>query len=565
MSQPDFSEYVNNICKGIKSRPMREDIMEELTTHLEDNYERNLAVGMTEDEARLDAMKKMGDGELLSYYLSEVHSRSPIKEMNSTLVQVILGFVCMNFIFSGTFKEIIVILGIILMFSPLLRLRKINGKAEKAFHFFNFFALTQLFYYCISIGSILPLWTANIYFVVNALFKGLFWFFLFSSLNETCEKHLGEESKKPKLVLCGAFYMILSFITGGVLILTEGETITINDFIAPIVLIFMFIYTVVQLVRTKNILWNADSEYGILPADKKHFTVYTCVLSVCVATVLIFNYASSTQKPVKTELVIHDVSVEEQSEADKIRHKMLDWDVQPQIVEDLPDSEILKYKDAAFVTWGAEGGSMWNGSSGVNSTVWYYCFFFPDEGNYSYPFDARLLCYIESDYSDKIKSFYRKGFYYAPWDNILPLNTGEGLNDSFISIVTDEKGKKYNAEPFYTYNLGDDYALEWPKGFEYKEEKGQRVYYAANISIQTFAENVTIHTDTLRKRSFLNFKYYTTADFAETILDYGNVISRGEGLFPYSWKEHPLFIWNADNMENEENIKKLIGKSKEMK
>lgn len=61
MSQPDFSEYVNNICKGIKSRPMREGIMEELTNHLEDNYERNLAVGMTEDEARLDAMKKMGD------------------------------------------------------------------------------------------------------------------------------------------------------------------------------------------------------------------------------------------------------------------------------------------------------------------------------------------------------------------------------------------------------------------------------------------------------------------------------------------------------------------------
>ena len=207
---------------------------------------------------------------------------------------------------------------------------------------------------------------------------------------------------------------------------------------------------------------------------------------------------------------------------------------------------------------------MWNGSSGVDSTVWFYCFFLYDKNSNS-SYDVRLLCYIESDYSDKIKSFYRKGFYYAPWDNILPLNTGEGLNDSFISIVTDEKGKKYNAEPFYTYNLGDDYALEWPKGFEYKEEKGQRVYYAANISIQTFAENVTIHTDTLRKRSFLNFKYYTTADFAETILDYGNVISRGEGLFPYSWKEHPLFIWNADNMENEENIKKLIGKSKEMK
>ena len=471
----------------------------------------------------------------------------------------------MNFFLKGSVKDILFILGIPIIFSALLRIRKLNGRTEKAFHFFNFSVIARLALYCMRLGRILPVYFECRFVAVIFVLQGIFWFLLFTGLHNFCQPYLTEDKKKPHLYFCGVYHLMLCFLNGFIVALSEGENVDIPSFILPLFMIFMYFYGTVQLTRMRSILWDADGEYGILPADKKHFTVYTCVLAVCVATVLIFNYASSNQKPVKTELVIHDVSVEEQSEADKIRQKMLDWDVQPQIVEDLPDSEILKYKDAAFVTWGADGGSMWNGSSGVNSTVWYYCFFFPDEGNYSYPFDARLLCYIESDYSDKIKSFYRKGFYYAPWDNILPLNTGEGLNDSFISIVTDEKGKKYNAEPFYTYNLGDDYALEWPKGFEYKEEKGQRVYYAANISIQTFAENVTIHTDTLRKRSFLNFKYYTTADFAETILDYGNVISRGEGLFPYSWKEHPLFIWNADNMENEENIKKLIGKSKEMK
>lgn len=552
MSQPDFSEYVNNICKGIKSRPMREDIMEELTNHLEDNYERNLAVGMTEDKARLDAMKKMGDGELLSYYLSEVHSRSPIKEMNSTLVQVILGFVCMNFIFSGTFKEIIVILGIILMFSPLLRLRKINGKAEKAFHFFNFFALTQLFYYCISIGSILPLWTANIYFVVNALFKGLFWFFLFSSLNETCEKHLGEESKKPKLVLCGAFYMILSFITGGVLILTEGETITINDFIAPIVLIFMFIYTVVQLVRTKNILWNADSEYGILPADKKHFTVFACVLAGCFATVLAFNYASSTQKPVKTELLIHDVSVEEQSEADKIRQKMLDWDVQPQIVEDLPDSEILQYKDAAFVTWGADGGSMVidNSNTDVVSTVWYYYFFFPDE-RFEDNYTVRLLCYVENTYADTVKKLYRRGFYYVPWHKgFIGQNLEDELNGAFISIITEENGKKYNSEPFFTYRLKDTkdgYPTEFPKGFEYREEKGQRVYFATQLGLTYSGYNEKIYAATTRQRFFLFFNYKTSAEFVKTVVDYDTITRRYDKFHPYSYRLHEMYIGNLEN------------------
>lgn len=545
MSLPDFdfNQYVTEICKGIKSRPKREEIMEELLGHLEDNYERNLAVGMTEDEARLDAMKKMGDGELLSYYLSEVHSRSPLKEMNSTLVQVILGFVCMNFIFSGTLKEIIVILGIILMFSPLLKMRRMNGKAEKAFHFFNFFALTQLFYYCISIGNILPLWTANIYFVVNSLFKGLFWLFLFSALNETCRKHLGEKIKKPKLVLCGAFYMILSFLTGGVLILTEGETITFNDFIAPIALVFMFVYTVVQLVRTKNILWNADSEYGILPADKKHFTVFACVLAGCFATVLAFNYACATRSPVKTELVIHDVSAEEQAEADKIRQKMLDWDVLPQIIEDLPDSEILNYKDAEFVTWGADGGSMGGARTvfGADSVVWYYCFFIPDE-NYEGNYDVRMLFYVESTYADSVKNLYRKSFYYMPWGKgVYPLNLEDEYNGSFISIVTEENGKKYKAEPFFTHNLTDKNITTYPKGFEYHEEKGQRVYYATQIGVANPEENtLSICGATVRKRWFCSFNYNTSADFIETILKGETLHIPQDTYLPYYYRLHHI-------------------------
>ena len=68
-------------------------------------------------------------------------------------------------------------------------------------------------------------------------------------------------------------------------------------------------------------------------------------------------------------------------QADEIRQKMLEWDVDAQIVEDLPDSEVLNYKDAEFVTWGADGGSM-GGSTpafGADSTVWYYWFFIPDK------------------------------------------------------------------------------------------------------------------------------------------------------------------------------------------
>lgn len=555
----DFEAYVSEICKGIKSKPKREEIMEELLCHLEDNLERNLATGMTEEEARLNAIKKMGDGENLSFLLSEVHSHSPVKEMNSVLVGIIIGFGCLNFIFSGAFKQVIGIIGICILFMPLLRMRKMNRKAEKAFHFFNFFALTQLFYYCISIGNILPSAATIIYIVLNFLFKGVFWFFLFSGLNEASEKYLDEEAKKPRLILCGVFYMLLSFLTGGILVLSEGETVNFNDFIAPFVLVFMFIYTIVQLVRTKNILWNADSEYGILPADRKHIIIYDCALLFCVATVLAFNYASATRAPVKTELFIHDVSVEEQTEADKVRQKLLSWDVDPQIIEDLPDSEILNYKDAAFVTWGADGGSMGGSTydNGTSSDVYYYWFFIPDK-EYEGDYEVRLLCYIESNYSDSVKHFYRKGFYYTPWDNVVPLNTGENLNGSFISIVTDENGKKLNSEPFFTYNLGDDYVLDWPKGFEYKEEKGQRVYYAVNVGVQNLDYDVTINTSTMRKRWFFTFKYNTTADFAESIMDYGRQSYPNGDYIPFYWRNHNIITGNFSNDDIENMLNRSI-------
>ena len=62
--------------------------MEELTNHLEDNYERNLAVGMTEEEARQNAIDKMGDSDALSYRLSAVHSYSPLNAMSSAFFRL---------------------------------------------------------------------------------------------------------------------------------------------------------------------------------------------------------------------------------------------------------------------------------------------------------------------------------------------------------------------------------------------------------------------------------------------------------------------------------------------
>ena len=548
----DFDSYVKEICKDIKSRPRREEVEEELLCHLEDNYERNINIGMTEEQARLNAISKMGDSELLSYYISQVNSDSPLKNMNSALIGIISGFVGLNFLFSGVVKETAVAFGFILMFLPLLRMRKMNKRAEAALHFFNFYALSQLFYYCISIGNILPQWVFYTYIIVNSLFEGLFWIFLFSSIYELCSNNLDEEAKKPRLVFCGVFYMLLSFLSGYILILSEGESVHIDDFIMPLILIFMFIFTLVQLFRAKSLLWAADSEYGIESANKKNLAVYYCAGLFCLITIIGCNYFASTKEPVKAEHIIHDVSEKEQKQAEKIREKMLKWDVDPQIVEDLPDSEILNYKDAEFVSFGADGGSLGGSSydSGASSDLYYYWFFIPDkeyEGNY----DVRLLCYIESHYADKVKSLYRKGFYYMPWQNysygfdIFPLNFEDEFNGSYIGIITEEKGKKYNAEPFFTYRIKDTeegFPNDYPKGFEYREEKGQRVYFAIPFGVANPEEfEATIYAATVRQRWFTGFNYKSSAEYIRTILKGDSLHIPQDTYMPYYYRLHNIY------------------------
>lgn len=539
MSQPDFSDYLNGICKGIRSKAKRDDVMEELLCHLEANYERNLAIGMSEDEAKKDAIDKMGDSETLSYRLTAVHSYSPLKAMNSAFISLIAANFAINFFLKGTINEILFFCGLPIMFSALLRMRKMNRGIEAAFHFFNLFALSRLFFYCIGLGRVMPFWVHAVGYVISYGAQGLFWLKLYKGLHDFCQPYLTPESKKPHLIFCGAYQMLSSFFTAFILILAEGEAENIPSFIVPFFIVFMFFFTAVQLYRVRKILWDADGEYGILPDDSGHLKIWLGVIAACFVTVLSFNYLSSVRKPVKTELVIHDVSHEEQTEADKIRQKMLSWEVDEAIVNDLPDSEILNYKDAEFVTFGADGGSMGGSRSvrGADSIVWYYWFYIPIEEHPEH-YNVRLLCYIESRYSDEIKHFYRKGFYFAPWTNIMPLNFKEENNGAYIGIITDERGKKYKAEPFFFHNLDDDNIQTWPKGFEYREEKGQRVYFAINLGMNSMYERANITAMTLRKRWICSFNYNTTADFAETCIEYGKVTTRDGKYMPYYCRTH---------------------------
>ena len=556
MLQPDFSEYVKEICKGIKSRPRREEVEEELLCHLEDNYERNLAVGMSDDEAKENAIAKMGDSKVLSYRLSAVNSYSPLNAMSSAFFELIAGYICLNSFIGNTVNIILFYFGVLFMFSALFRMRNMNRTMEKAFHCFNFYVIAKIAFYLAQTGNVLHQYVFGTLWGLTLFIQAIFWILLFVGLDKFYDPYIKEEQKEPNFLPPLIYHVLVNALVIFLIIMNEGEDFsgeTIDSFILPLIIIFIFFYTIVQFVLMRRILWDADSEYDILPKNKKYAAVFSSVVAVIVGATVIFNYASSTRTPVKTELIIHDVSEKEQKEADKVREKMLKWDVDPQIVEDLPDSEILKYKDAEFVSFGADNGGHGGGSTydnGTSSDLYYYWFFIPDkeyEGNY----DVRLLCYIESHYADKVKSFYRKGFYYMPWQNysygfdIFPLNFEDELNGSYIGIITEENGKKYNAEPFFTYRIKDTeegFPTDYPKGFEYREEKGQRVYFATQFGVATPEEfEATIYAATVRQRWFTGFNYKNSAEYIKTILKGDSLHIPQDTYMPYYYRLHNIY------------------------
>jgi len=66
-------EYIDNVCNQIRYKPIRKEIAEELTNHLEECKENYIQDGMKETEAELNAVKQMGDAEKVGKQLNKIH------------------------------------------------------------------------------------------------------------------------------------------------------------------------------------------------------------------------------------------------------------------------------------------------------------------------------------------------------------------------------------------------------------------------------------------------------------------------------------------------------------
>lgn len=82
--------FLDNVCNQIKYKPIRENIAEELKSHIEEIKENYILEGLKEIDAEEKAIKQMGDGEEIGKKLNKIHR----PKFDWKLVLIILVLLC---------------------------------------------------------------------------------------------------------------------------------------------------------------------------------------------------------------------------------------------------------------------------------------------------------------------------------------------------------------------------------------------------------------------------------------------------------------------------------------
>ncbi len=534
--QPDFSPIVKNICYGINSNRTRAEAEEELMGHLEDTYERNIAIGKSEDEAFNASVASLGNTKILAQQLQAVHAHSPAAQMKSAIWIFIIGFILQKFhlnLFTGM-SLITNFIGMICWLVSLYLLHKANKNLRIAYYLYALLFLLSVVENCV-VGygiknDIFNYTYICVYYVLCAIMCICAIYGFIQMDNIYCNN---SEKRKPHLGFA-LVYMPLEIAVAGVIsVMNYGENLNFENGILFIILVFIYIFILVQFVRLKNRLWDADARYGIDSFNKKNIPAVCTVIALSIIVPCCFMYAYAVKDTEKTELVIHDTQM--QIEADAVREQMLELGVDADTLNMLPDSEIMNYKDAVTMTFSARGVN--DGYEECRIFNFYFC-------------DKSGNKYIRTLFVTYIKDCnYRCGFYYySNTDEYY--NHFEPLNDSIYISIVQEQGSKYYTKPPINSNFPNLCNPNLIQGFDFKAEENQTVIFALSQSLRNYYEEedyISMQRGLIfvNQRFPLTFMYNTVEDFAAATTQNNAIIfSRVENPFMES-----CLFWDGTYIE----------------
>ena len=480
--------YIENVCKGIENRKIKREITDELYSHIMELYERNIALGMSDEDAQKDTVSHMGDSEAVSKTFRKLYPISTIKYLKQRAL-ILIAPLLITALFSNQAFDILYLFSS-LLFISLIDFRKINKYFNSAFALsitnfvlqITYFFLRSYFVFDMAINiAILILNHIAIIAIYTLILLGLI----------KIKRQLNEPAIDIKLA-----YISIPLITISNVIFIINRSFS-NLFS------FDFLGLIVNILPSAVIYTTVKSFVDIdfeAPQKKRYILLKSFVVYVLVFAMLIGVFFLETRR--QPEVISYSVN-SSQTEVIEIKENLIALGLPNNIANELPEDEILKYKNAInleivekeiyepdkFTTnlLEEQGDELI-----VREEPFYTAYAFHIKENENEQLKIRVLFVLGK--FECFEELYRDEFFIETDHYSADLDLSDDMFCKFL-CETDNKTVEYN--PFYNGTLVDLLSKEKAKiyfyhfGFPNNAEK-YRIYSAHTIIPTNEDENIVM-------------------------------------------------------------------------
>ena len=328
-----LNTYINNVSKGIRDRKVKNELKDELLSHLLEIYERNIALGVSDEDAQKDAVAHMGDSEAVSKTFKQIYPISSAEYFRRS--GWCLAYPLLLYFSYGLRAVDTLCIITFFLFLALYKIRKVNKIFNTAFITtiangvvqIVFFVLQNyiLFEKSFSLFVVLS-YQIMIVVIYTLIILGLIQ--IKKKLNEPKEDFWLAYSSIPALILSNTLAVVSKFLG-------------YSDWGFPALLIG-FIINFLPAAVIYTTVRDIDN-LGLQIPQKMHTKkkIIITFLIVFIVTSSLCIYSVFVPYP-PVDYIVNDIS----TDVAEIKNNLIELGLPQSIAEELPESEILKYKDA---------------------------------------------------------------------------------------------------------------------------------------------------------------------------------------------------------------------------
>lgn len=328
-----LNTYINNVSKGIRDRKVKNELKDELLSHLLEIYERNIALGLSDEDAQRDAVAHMGDSEAVSKTFKQIYPISSAEYFRRS--GWCLAYPLLLYFSYGLRAVDTLCMITFFLFLALFKIRKVNKLFNTAFIATTANEVIQIVFFVLQ-NYILFEKSFSLFVVLSYQFMIVVIYTLIilgliqikKKLNEPKEDFWLAYASIPALILSNTLAIVSKFLG-------------YSDWGFPALLIGFIINFLPAAViyTTVRDIDNLGLQIPQKMHTKKKIIIIFLIIFIVTSSLCIYSvFVPYPPVDYSTNDINTDVA--------EIKNNLIELGLPQSIVEELPKSEILKYKDA---------------------------------------------------------------------------------------------------------------------------------------------------------------------------------------------------------------------------